>query len=713
MHTARPCPIRRRLARAIALALIVWPIAMPSLAVEVRFVRGDVSQDGELQITDAVATLAWLFAARTPGCIAAADVDDSDSVELTDAIVLLDHLFRGGPPPRPPYPECGLETGVSLPCEEFLACPQDGEPPGHVVYGIAEPLRATSARQGHRVAFASTSGVAMVVDAARGEVVRWLSAYAGQVHDVALTSSGDRIATAGQQAARLWNVDTGRMLHDLVHDQRVTGVGFSPDDSRLYVVGDFDDVIEWNGTTGDRVRDIEGQTTQGAGRVGVVATHDGRRLVLLNQTNSFDILDLESGETRRGRLRGSPFEAVITPDSSRVLLATGPTVDVFDLASGDLLREIRVRTRSVDLSADGTVLARSNGAAVEILDAASEELLDTLDPGTGTVHAAALSADGTRVLATTAGGFAWIWEVGSGRVTGSISGHHAAVLDVAASTDSRLVVTASLDGRLLLWDARRGRILRSLEGHRLAVLATAFSPDGSLVLSGSADRTARLWSADTGRLVRLLDGHTHRVGAVAISSGQSPGGALAATGCADGTVRIFDVTTGELRRSMRAGELAINGIAFAPDGGELATASADGRVRVIDVAGDAIARTFPIGDAALRAIDWSPDGALLAVGDTRGALHVIEADDGDRAGAFDAADDWLSAVRFSPDGTTIATASGDGTARILDRATGRELRRITGHVGPVHGVAFTRDGSSLLTCGEDRTARGWEVGRGD
>jgi hypothetical protein len=42
-----------------------------------------------------------------PGCVAAVNVDGVGTVNITDPIVLLAHLFLGGDPPIEPFPGCG------------------------------------------------------------------------------------------------------------------------------------------------------------------------------------------------------------------------------------------------------------------------------------------------------------------------------------------------------------------------------------------------------------------------------------------------------------------------------------------------------------------------------------------------------------------------------------------------------------------------------
>jgi len=82
-----------------------------------RFRRGDVDDDGDLTLTDAVAILLGLFSGATFACADAADANDSGDLNLTDAIYLLNHLFLGGAPPPAPF-----ETRGADPSEDTLDC---------------------------------------------------------------------------------------------------------------------------------------------------------------------------------------------------------------------------------------------------------------------------------------------------------------------------------------------------------------------------------------------------------------------------------------------------------------------------------------------------------------------------------------------------------------------------------------------------------------
>jgi hypothetical protein len=82
------------------------------------FLRGDGNNDGQVNLTDAVSVLEWLFRGGVePDCREAADVNATQGVNIADAVYLLQALFIGGPKPPAPFPECG-SAAVALGCAE-------------------------------------------------------------------------------------------------------------------------------------------------------------------------------------------------------------------------------------------------------------------------------------------------------------------------------------------------------------------------------------------------------------------------------------------------------------------------------------------------------------------------------------------------------------------------------------------------------------------
>ena len=85
------------------------------------FRRGDIDNNGRVDITDAIGTANFVVgAAASAGtfCEDALDADDSGSILLTDALFAFNFLFLSGPAPPPPLNDCALDpTPDALGCD--------------------------------------------------------------------------------------------------------------------------------------------------------------------------------------------------------------------------------------------------------------------------------------------------------------------------------------------------------------------------------------------------------------------------------------------------------------------------------------------------------------------------------------------------------------------------------------------------------------------
>jgi len=85
------------------------------------FVRGETNGDGQVDVSDAIGVLEWLFlGGPAPECLAAADVNGDGGIDLSDASSILSFLFLGGSAPVAPFPDCGdsgRESDDDLGCQ--------------------------------------------------------------------------------------------------------------------------------------------------------------------------------------------------------------------------------------------------------------------------------------------------------------------------------------------------------------------------------------------------------------------------------------------------------------------------------------------------------------------------------------------------------------------------------------------------------------------
>lgn len=381
----------------------------------------------------------------------------------------------------------------------------------------------------------------------------------------------------------------------------------------------------------------------------------------------------------------SPDDAARTDGPAIVRFTRNPTVEIEvpPVAPGAVAT---IDGRPLKADRGGRLRASLTGLAV----GTSEHVLQITDPATGAVqetpvlvtyypawevrrfgdlngeaYAVAFAPDGSRVLAGTRSNAVKLFDVASGELVRTFSGHKDWVNDVAFSPDGRTAVSGSKDRTLKLWDVESGAELLTLIGHKGWVNGVAFSPDGSQVASVSDDQTVRVWDVGSGQQLASLAGHKDWILAVAFS----PDGTKVASGGRDKVVKVWDVASGELLRTLSGHADWVNAIAFSPDGRLLASASDDRRVKLWDV------------DSGKNVKTLSGHGG------------------------------WVVGVAFSPDGSELVSASKDQTVRMWDVASGQELRTFSGHKGLVGDVAFGPDGKTAVSGGRDRTLRLWWTAR--
>jgi hypothetical protein len=113
-------------AEALELIWTADPASLPEVppcVVGANFFRGDSSDDGQVNIADAVTILQFLFSNGVLNCQLSGDINDDETLDIADAIALLQALFGSGNPIPEPTGSCGVDPTVgALDCSSSL-CP--------------------------------------------------------------------------------------------------------------------------------------------------------------------------------------------------------------------------------------------------------------------------------------------------------------------------------------------------------------------------------------------------------------------------------------------------------------------------------------------------------------------------------------------------------------------------------------------------------------
>ena len=316
----------------------------------------------------------------------------------------------------------------------------------------AESQAGSARRRSGLVGLILWAAIATGVTQERPDIVWMQGGHAIAVHSVAVSPSGELIASgSGDSTVKLWRATDGELQRTLTgHDAGLTSVAFSPNGSLLASGSEDGTVKLWRTMDGGLVRTL----TAHAGAVASVAF--------------------------------SP--------SGQLLATAGDdgTVKLWRVADGMLQRIINAHAgyvASVAFSPDGSLLATAGeDGAVKLWRVADWGLERTLTGHTAPVTAVAFSPNGRLIASGSADASVRLWYVSNGLQVATLVGHSDTVYAIAFSRDGSLLASGSGDGLINLWRISDGTRLRSYsEETGTGVLVIQFSPDGQLFGYGRLD----------------------------------------------------------------------------------------------------------------------------------------------------------------------------------------------------------------------------------
>jgi WD40 repeat protein len=559
------------------------------------------------------------------------------------------------------------------------------------------------------------TAIATGVAQERPDIVWMQGGHAIAVHSVAVSPSGELIASAGADGTvKLWRMSDGTLLRTLTgHEGDANGVAFSPDGSLVASAGADGTVRVW------RVQDgqLQHTLTQGGGIVLSVAfAPNGQLLASGGEDGTVKLWRVATGVEERTIPAHDLWVSSVafSPDGSLLASASADgTVKLWQVTTGQLERTIEAHNlwvTSVAFSPDGQLLASSGeDGTVKLWRVADGELTRTLNYSPDApAFSVAFSSDGSQLAAGGGANYIRVWRVSDGTLQRTLTGHTAQVVSVVFAPSSPLLVSGGADSTIRVWQADTGALLRTLTGHTAQVASVAFSPDGSLLASGSGDSTVRIWRTADGGLQRTLAGHDAGITSVAFS----PNGSLLASASEDGVVKLWRTVDGGLARTLTAHAGAVASVAFSPSGQLLATAGDDGTVKLWRVADAMLQRTINAHAGYVACVAFSPDGSLLATAGEDGAVKLWRVADWGLERTLTGHTAPVTAVAFSPNGRLIASGSADASVRLWYVSNGLQVATLIGHSDTVYAIAFSPDGGLLASGGGDGLINLWRISDG-
>jgi WD40 repeat protein len=406
-----------------------------------------------------------------------------------------------------------------------------------------------------------------------------LSGGSGAVTSVAFSPDGGILATGGTDGtARLWDLATRRQTGSpLAGGGPVNSVAFSPDGSVL-ATGDGDGTAElWE--VGAAMNPATGTPVTATGvpdDVGSVAFSPDGKTLALEEADSHSSAAVWLWSMAAGHQIGSPLTSLLggnvarsvafSPDGKTLAYSTGAVTDANGTVGPGMLWDV----------ATGRLISFMPEIGSTPVSWVENDLIDSV----------AFSPDGNTVAVggenDTGNGAIWLWNPSDGHQVGDaiLSPPSGGVTSVAFSPDGKTLAVGGYGGTVWLWNVATGRWSGSpLSTGSRAVTSVAFSPDDKTLATGEDDGAARLWDMAT----RRQTGSPLAGGGPVNSVAFSPDSKTLAVG-GEGTVQLWDVSSSEqIGRSFSTQGGAVTSVAFSPDGKTLAAADGDGPARLWDV----------------------------------------------------------------------------------------------------------------------------------
>jgi len=294
-------------------------------------------------------------------------------------------------------------------------------------------------------------------------------------------------------------------------------------------------------------------------------------------------------------------------------------------------------------------------------------------------------------------------------------GHTSIITTAHFSADGKKVITTSADHNAIVWDAASGLPLFSINdgGNNHGFNDAQFSPDGKNIVTCSDDFSVNIWNATTADPEIILRTGS---GDFPVSAQFSQDGKQIAV-YSDKGMKIIDLDKATVIKEYKGNTNDLHLPEFRICTTNFFNNSVNGNSSKKNEKSDSILKSLKGNTADVMDIILSsfsaddPSGGKTIV--TISTDSVVKLWNGSSGNLLMKLNDKASLVEFSYDGKKIITIGQDFSARILDAKTGKLLVKLKGHTNGNKDIQYSPDGKKIFSVSYDNSIKVWNAENGN